>query len=400
MIAVTILGSTGSVGVSTLDVIARHPDKYRVFALSANHNVDELFRQCLVWSPEIAVMADPAAAGQLATALSAEGSATRVLAGAEALCEIAAHPGTDAVMAAIVGGAGLASSLAAVQAGKRMLLANKESLVMSGHLFMEAAHRSGADILPIDSEHNAIFQSMANGAGSHAAGIRKILLTGSGGPFRTRDLNTFGQITPAEACRHPNWSMGRKISVDSATMMNKGLEVIEARWLFDVPVADIEVVVHPQSIVHSMVDYIDGSVVCQMGNPDMRTPIAHGLAWPRRIDSGVAPLDLINAGSLTFEVPDYQRFPCLRLARAAAEAEQSLSVALNAANEIAVQGFLDELISFTDIPVIIEKVMAGTDQQAISELAEVLALDEQCRQLARGILKSMSKNSLSGAFDA
>lgn len=393
---VTILGSTGSVGVNTLDVISRNLDQYQVFALTANTSVLQLAEQCRLYQPRFAVLRDSTAAAQLRQLLS--GSATQVLAGAAGLAEVAAHQDTDYVMAAIVGAAGLASTLAAVQASKRVLLANKEALVMSGSLFMQAVQDHQATLLPIDSEHNAIFQSMANGAASHAKGIRKILLTGSGGPLRQWPLAELSSVTPDQACAHPNWVMGRKISVDSATMMNKGLEIIEARWLFNVAVAKIEVVVHPQSIVHSMVDYIDGSIVAQMGNPDMRTPIAHGLAWPARVDSGVSMLDMAQVGRLDFEAPDLQRFPCLALARAVAEGAQSLAIALNAANEVAVQAFLDELITFTDIPVIIEAVLAQTDSSAALTMDAILAIDLQARQQAKSFMQRKYHRPRPGIF--
>ena len=393
---VTILGSTGSVGVNTLDVISRNLDQYQVFALTANTSVLQLAEQCRLYQPRFAVLRDSTAAAQLRQLLS--GSATQVLAGAAGLAEVAAHQDTDYVMAAIVGAAGLASTLAAVQASKRVLLANKEALVMSGSLFMQAVQDHQATLLPIDSEHNAIFQSMANGAASHAKGIRKILLTGSGGPLRQLPLAELSKVTPDQACAHPNWVMGRKISVDSATMMNKGLEIIEARWLFNVAVAKIEVVVHPQSIVHSMVDYIDGSIVAQMGNPDMRTPIAHGLAWPARVDSGVSMLDMAQVGRLDFEAPDLQRFPCLALARAVAEGAQSLAIALNAANEVAVQAFLDELITFTDIPVIIEAVLAQTDSSAALTMDVILAIDLQARQQAKSFMQRKHQRPRPGIF--
>ena len=393
---VTILGSTGSVGVNTLDVISRNLDQYQVFALTANTSVLQLAEQCRLYQPRFAVLRDSTAAAQLRQLLS--GSATQVLAGAAGLAEVAAHQDTDYVMAAIVGAAGLASTLAAVQASKRVLLANKEALVMSGSLFMQAVQDHQATLLPIDSEHNAIFQSMANGAASHAKGIRKILLTGSGGPLRQLPLAELSKVTPDQACAHPNWVMGRKISVDSATMMNKGLEIIEARWLFNVAVAKIEVVVHPQSIVHSMVDYIDGSIVAQMGNPDMRTPIAHGLAWPARVDSGVSMLDMAQVGRLDFEAPDLQRFPCLALARAVAEGAQSLAIALNAANEVAVQAFLDELITFTDIPVIIETVLAQTDSSAALTMDAILAIDLQARQQAKSFMQRKHQRPRPGIF--
>lgn len=387
---VTILGSTGSVGANTLDVIQRHPGKYQVFALTANRNAQALAAQCLIFKPRYAVMADPAALPQLQGELESAGYPLRditLLAGEQGLVDVAAHQDVDYVMAAIVGGAGLAPTLAAVEAGKRLLLANKESLVMSGAVFMQAVRANNVTLLPIDSEHNAIFQSLANGASDHATGVRKLLLTGSGGPLRTLPLAQLARVTPDQACAHPNWNMGRKISVDSATMMNKGLEIIEARWLFDLPVSDIEVVVHPQSIIHSMVDYIDGSIVAQLGNPDMRTPIAHGLAWPDRVDSGVARLDMTQIGQLDFEPPDMARFPCLGLARAVAEAPMSLAIALNAANEIAVQAFLDELIAFTAIPKVIESVLAGTDSEDALTIEAIAALDAAARQQALAFIQ-------------
>jgi 1-deoxy-D-xylulose-5-phosphate reductoisomerase len=376
----SILGATGSIGKNTLDVVRRHSSRYEVFALTANKNVELLYEQCREFEPDIAVMRDADAAADLEGRLA--GSRTRVLSGAAALEQVASADECDAVMAAIVGGAGLAASFAAATAGKRVLLANKESLVMSGGLFMKAIRDSSATLLPIDSEHNAIYQCLANGADDHAMGVDKILLTASGGPFRNTPLDQLLDVTPQQACAHPNWSMGRKISVDSATMMNKGLELIEACWLFDLRPQDIEIVVHPQSIVHSMVQYIDGSVIAQMGNPDMRTPIAHGLAWPERIDSGVDTLDVVASARLDFEAADQERFPCLRLAREAAGASQGHSIALNAANEVAVQGFLDELIRFTDIPLIIETVLEQTCSGEAPTIEQVVALDKSARVVA------------------
>lgn len=389
---VTILGSTGSVGLSTLDVIGRNSGQYQVFALTANTNATLLAEQCRQYRPRFAVLCDEAAARQLRALLAGSELATEILVGPAGLNQVAAHADTDYVMAAIVGAAGLASALAAVEAGKRLLLANKEALVMSGSLFMQAVRTRQSTLLPIDSEHNAIFQSMANGAATHATGIRKILLTGSGGPLRQLPLAQMSQVTPDQACAHPNWSMGRKISVDSATMMNKGLEIIEAKWLFDLDVNQIEVVVHPQSIIHSMVDYIDGSIVAQLGNPDMRTPIAHGLAWPNRIDSGVSMLDMTTIGRLDFEPPDLQRFPCLRLAQEVARGAQSLAIAMNAANEVVVQAFLDELILFTDIPLIIESVLEQTDTDDALTMASILAIDNHARQRA---VKAMQRKGVS-----
>jgi 1-deoxy-D-xylulose-5-phosphate reductoisomerase len=389
---VTILGSTGSVGLSTLDVIGRNSGQYQVFALTANTNATLLAEQCRQYRPRFAVLCDEAAARQLRALLAGSELATEILVGPAGLNQVAAHADTDYVMAAIVGAAGLASALAAVEAGKRLLLANKEALVMSGSLFMQAVRTRQSTLLPIDSEHNAIFQSMANGAATHATGIRKILLTGSGGPLRQLPLAQMSQVTPDQACAHPNWSMGRKISVDSATMMNKGLEIIEAKWLFDLDVNQIEVVVHPQSIIHSMVDYIDGSIVAQLGNPDMRTPIAHGLAWPNRIDSGVSMLDMTTIGRLDFEPPDLQRFPCLRLAQEVARGAQSLAIAMNAANEVVVQAFLDELILFTDIPLIIESVLEQTDPDDALTMASILAIDNHARQRA---VKAMQRKGVS-----
>ncbi len=381
---ITVLGATGSIGLSTLDVVARHPDRYQVFALSGFSRLDELLALCVKHTPECAVVPDEAAASRLAAGLRAAGLATQVLIGERGLCQVAADPCVDAVMAAIVGAAGLRPTLAAVEAGKKVLLANKEALVMSGDLFMQAVRRSGAVLLPIDSEHNAIFQCLpgdfARGLGN--VGVRRILLTASGGPFRETPLADLEHVTPEQACAHPNWSMGRKISVDSASMMNKGLELIEACWLFDARPEQVEVVVHRQSVIHSMVDYVDGSVLAQMGNPDMRTPIAHALAWPERMDSGVAPLDLFAVGRLDFEAPDEQRFPCLRLARQAAQAGNSAPTMLNAANEVAVAAFLERRIRYPEIARMIEDVMSLEPVVALDALDAVFAADARARELA------------------
>ncbi len=382
---ITVLGSTGSIGVSTLDVLRRHPDHYRAFALTANCRLDELFEQVMAFRPRYAVMRDESRAEQLRNRLQQAGSDTEVLAGTEGLVAVSEHPEVDQVMAAIVGAAGLLPTLAAVRAGKRMLLANKESLVMSGQLFMSAVKESGAELLPIDSEHNAIFQCMPTDfpAGLRQSGVSRVLLTGSGGPFRTLPLDEFGAVTPDQACAHPNWSMGRKISVDSATMMNKGLELIEACWLFSASTDQVQVVIHPQSVIHSMVQYVDGSVLAQMGNPDMRTPIAHGLAWPRRLESGVEPLDLVQVAQLDFQAPDEARFPCLRLAREAMAAGQTASVVLNAANEVAVDAFLNGQAKFTDIPALIESVLGASTLVDAVDIDTILRADEEARVLAR-----------------
>jgi 1-deoxy-D-xylulose-5-phosphate reductoisomerase len=381
---ITVLGATGSVGLSTLDVIARHPDLYEVFALTGFSRLKELLALCVRHTPRFAVVPDVALARNLQDDLVAAGLDTRVLVGESGLCEVAGHPQVDTVLAAIVGAAGLRPTLAAVEAGKKVLLANKEALVMSGALFMQAVHRSGAVLLPIDSEHNAIFQCLptdyARGLGS--VGVRRILLTASGGPFRETPLADLMGVSPEQACAHPNWSMGRKISVDSATMINKGLELIEACWLFNARPEQVEVVIHKQSVIHSMVDYVDGSVLAQLGNPDMRTPIAHALAWPRRIDSGVAPLDLFAIARLDFQAPDEQRFPCLRLARQAAEAGNSAPAMLNAANEVAVAAFLDRRIRYPEIASIIEEVLSLEPVVAVDELGVVFEADSKARALA------------------
>lgn len=387
---VTILGATGSIGISTLEVIRLNQSAFNVFALTANSNVEKMLEQCLATKPRFAVMRNDEAAAKLSELLKQNQiSGTEVLSGDAGLSHVASHDDVDDVVAAIVGGAGLKPTMAAVEAGKKILLANKESLVMSGRLFMEAVVKNEATLLPVDSEHNAIFQCLANGASSHASGVRKIMLTGSGGPFLRRSLESFVDVTPKEACAHPNWSMGQKISVDSATMMNKGLELIEARWLFDVSPDQIEFVVHPQSVVHSMVEYNDGAVVAQMGQPDMRTPIAHTLAWPERIDSGVPALDFMAMSKLEFEAADLVRFPCLLLARRAAEGPQSYAIALNAANEVAVQAFLDELIGFADIPIVNETVLDDTADAEPATIDEVLTIDAGARKSALRLIEQI-----------
>ena len=381
---VTVLGATGSVGLSTLDVIARHPELYQVFALTGFTRHSELLALCVKHTPQFAVLPTQEAARKLQDDLAVAGLDTRVLVGEGGLCEVASHPQVDTVLAAIVGAAGLRPTLAAVEAGKKVLLANKEALVMSGALFMEAVRQSGAVLLPIDSEHNAIFQCLPvdYARGLVPVGVRRILLTGSGGPFRETPLDQLCDVTPEQACAHPNWSMGRKISVDSASMVNKGLELIEACWLFDARPDQIEVVIHPQSVIHSMVDYMDGSVLAQLGNPDMRTPIAHALAWPMRIDSGVAPLDLFSIARLDFQAPDEQRFPCLRLARQAAESGNSAPAMLNAANEVAVAAFLDRRIRYPEIASMIDEVLNLEPVVALHDLEAVFEVDSKARVLA------------------
>jgi len=389
MQTLTILGATGSIGRSTLDVVARHPDRYRVFALGAQRRDDELYQQCLRHAPRYAALADQAAARRLADRIAAAGLDTEVLGGTSALAELAAHEEVDTVMAAIVGAAGLAPTLAAARAGKRILLANKESLVMAGDVFLRACLEGRATVLPIDSEHNAVFQCLpSEGRGGRGCpGVRRIVLTASGGPFRKATFEQMGDATPEQACAHPKWSMGRKISVDSATMMNKGLELMEAFHLFGVAGSQLDVLVHPQSIVHSLVEYDDGSVLAQMGNPDMRTPIAQALAHPERIDSGVVPLDLVSIGRLEFEAPDAQRFPCLRLAREALAAGGAAPCILNAANEIAVAAFLERAIRFTDIAAVTEAVLHAVGaRRAGTTIEEVFAIDAEARSLARGRL--------------
>lgn len=390
-----ILGSTGSIGASTLSVIEHNPDKYYTFALVGGRNVELMFEQCLKFQPHFAALDDVAAAKVLAEKLKAHKCATEVLAGQQAICELAAHPQADMVMAAIVGAAGLLPTLSAVKAGKRVLLANKESLVTCGQLFIDAVREYGAQLLPVDSEHNAIFQSLPPEAQQKIGfcslselGISKIVLTGSGGPFRYTELEQFEHITPEQAVAHPNWSMGKKISVDSATMMNKGLEYIEARWLFNASAEEMEVIIHPQSIIHSMVRYIDGSVIAQMGNPDMRTPIAETMAYPKRTFAGVAPLDFYQLNGLTFIQPDYQRYPCLKLAIEAFAAGQYATTAMNAANEIAVESFLNSQIKFTDIAKVNAKVVDLIKPQQIHSVDDVLDVDKKARELAKTVILS------------
>ncbi|SEE14986.1 1-deoxy-D-xylulose-5-phosphate reductoisomerase [Pseudomonas migulae] len=381
---ITVLGATGSIGLSTLDVIARHPERYQVFALSGFTRLSELHALCVRHAPKFAVVPEQSAARVLQDDLRAVGLSTRVLVGEEGLCQVASDPEVDTVMAAIVGAAGLRPTLAAVETGKKILLANKEALVMSGALFMQAVRKSGSVLLPIDSEHNAIFQCMPQdfSRGLGVVGVRRILLTASGGPFRQTPLAELADVSPEQACAHPTWSMGRKISVDSASMMNKGLELIEACWLFDAKPSQVEVLIHPQSVIHSLVDYIDGSVLAQLGNPDMRTPIANALAWPERIDSGVAPLDLFAIARLDFQAPDEERFPCLRLARQAAEAGNSAPAMLNAANEVAVAAFLDGRVRYLEIASIIEEVLNLEPVVAVDDLEAVFTADAKARVLA------------------
>ncbi|MEW8042786.1 MAG: 1-deoxy-D-xylulose-5-phosphate reductoisomerase [gamma proteobacterium symbiont of Phacoides pectinatus] len=384
MIGLTVLGSTGSIGVSTLDVAARHPRRFRVVALTANRDVGKLFAQCRQFQPRYAVMADAECARELARRLAQVACPTEVLSGVEGLESVAALAEVQFVMAAIVGAAGLLPTLAAVRAGKRILLANKEALVVAGQLFMQEADRNNALILPVDSEHNAIFQCMPHDyrRGFARVGVERILLTASGGPFRQLPLERLSRVTPKQACAHPNWSMGRKISVDSATMMNKGLELIEACWLFHTTPERVQVVVHPQSVIHSMVQYVDGSVLAQLGHPDMRTPIAHAMAWPERITSGVSGLDLFEVARLDFEPPDPRRFPCLSLASQAITAGGTAPALLNAANEVAVAAFLEERIGFDAIPALIEAVLNDLTPVAADSLETLLEADREARALA------------------
>ena len=411
--SVAILGSTGSIGVSVLDVIRRHPDKYRVAGLSANINLAALGRQCAEFNPELAVMADEGAAKKLAGALAVKGAVkgtdTRVLGGAEALSELAGS-GADIVVCGIVGAAGLRSTLAAVRGGKKVLIANKEPLVMLGQLIMAEARASGATVIPVDSEHNAIFQCLPQclpqdsaqatpqnvGRGAarawDTAGIHKLWLTGSGGPFRQLPPEDFSRVTPAQACAHPNWEMGPKISVDSATMMNKGLELIEAGVLFSMAVGDIEIVIHPQSVIHSMVEYVDGSILAQLSSPDMRVSIANALGWPRRIDSGARRLSLLDCGRFDFEAPDHRRFPSIGLARAAAHAGGAMPAVMNAANEVAVEAFLGKTLAFDKIPLVVERTMARAEAGPVCDLESVLAADRQARRLCRELLPGRGTN--------
>ncbi|MDQ2963377.1 MAG: 1-deoxy-D-xylulose-5-phosphate reductoisomerase [Pseudomonadota bacterium] len=385
---ITLLGATGSIGASTLDVVARHPDRFAVTALAAKRQWQRLLELVTRFRPPYAALLDPDAAHELASAVRREGLATRVLSGAEGLCEAATLPEIDSVVAAIVGGAGLAPTMAAARAGKRILLANKETLVLAGGVFMAAVREGGATLLPIDSEHNAIFQCLpaAYAGAPEKGGVRRILLTASGGPFRSTPFGELGGVTPDQACDHPRWRMGRKISVDSATMMNKGLEVIEAHWLFGAAPDQIEVVIHPESIVHSLVEYVDGSVLAQLGNPDMRTPIAQALAWPERIEAGVAPLDLAQIGALHFAAPDAARFPCLGLAYAALVAGGSAPATLSAANEEAVAAFLERGIGFLDIARVCAESLACLPACPVASLADALEADRAGRALARQLL--------------
>ncbi len=387
----TILGSTGSIGVSTLDVVTRHPDRFQIIALTANHSIEKMLEQCRLYRPRYAVMLDKTSGEKLQIAIREAGIATEVMWGVESLEKVASLPEVDTVMAAIVGAAGIRPTFAAARAGKQVLLANKETLVMAGRIFMDVVKQHHATLLPIDSEHNAIFQSLPHHfTGDLAAvGVRRILLTASGGPFRQSSLASLEQVTPEQACAHPNWVMGQKISVDSATMMNKGLEVIEAHWLFNAAPEKIQVVIHPQSVIHSMVEYVDGSVLAQLGNPDMRTPIAHALGLPDRIETGVAPLDMFKIGRLDFEAPDFKRFPCLGLAYQALAAGGSTPAILNAANEVAVESFLKRRMPFTAIPVMIEKVMQSVSRKDIATLEDVLEADREARETAHDLLASL-----------
>jgi len=392
---VAVLGATGSIGVSTLKVLALHPERFRVIALSAHQQVDRLREQCLAFRPAMAVVHDELAARELAQTLASAGCDTEVLSGPEALGRVACDPRVATVVCGIVGAAGLESAWAAVKGGKRVLFANKEPLVMSGHLLLAEARRSGAELLPLDSEHNAIFQCLPpHVTDLKRAGVRRILLTCSGGPFRDMPASQFASVTPEQACAHPRWVMGRKISVDSATLMNKGLELIEACRLFEITPDQVEIVVHPQSVIHSLVEYIDGSVLAQLGNPDMRTPIAHALGFPDRIEAGVARLDLAQIGRLDFEAPDETRFPCLTLARAAAVAGGSAPTILNAANEIAVEAFLQGTLSFAAIPQVIEDVMNTVPVVPADTLEAILEEDRKARALAH---RSMARWAHKGA---
>ena len=387
----TILGSTGSIGTSTLDVVRRHPQRFQIVALCAHRQIDRLYEQCLEFKPHFAVVGDADDASRLAARLADAACQTIVESGPAALIRMAELAEVETVMAAIVGAAGLPPTLAAAKSGKKVLLANKEALVMAGPVFMRAVRENAAVLLPIDSEHNAIFQSLPDDFSGDLSRswVSSILLTASGGPFRNTPLNALDSVSPDQACAHPNWVMGRKISVDSATMMNKGLEVIEAHWLFNVPAEKIKVVIHPQSVIHSLVQYIDGSVIAELGNPDMRTPIAHALAYPERIEAGVAPLDLFEIGMLNFEHPDFERFPCLSLAYRALREGESAPATLNAANEIAVQAFLDGTIPFSLIPKIIANVMDRSVVRQLHSLADVLAADCSARQLANEVIAGM-----------
>lgn len=398
---ITLLGATGSIGRSTLDVISRHSARYQVHALTANTNVDALEALCEKWSPRFAVMSDANSAAELAERLQSKGVQTDVLSGDSGLLQVVEDDAVDCVVAAIVGAAGLVPSLAAARSGKRVLLANKEALVMSGKLFIDTARENNAVLMPVDSEHNAIFQCLPDCLTEHhssvkmtnlneKAGIERILLTASGGPFRGFSADQLHDVTPEQAVNHPNWDMGKKISVDSATLMNKGLELIEAYWLFDMDIVDIDVVIHPQSVIHSMVTYSDGSVLAQLGNPDMRTPIAHALAWPERITSGVEPLNIFDVAKLEFEQPDLDRFPCLRLCYEAIKTGGTATIVLNAANEIAVAAFLDDKIGFTDISYLIEQTLELADiSEDVSSLELILEADAQARTITNKCIAEM-----------
>lgn len=389
---IAILGSTGSIGVNTLDVIRAHPDRFKVVALTASKQVDLLAQQCFEFKPSIAVVSDVDGAARLSQLLLEKKINTQVLYGPQALVNAVTDSDCDTVMAAIVGAAGLVPALAAARAGKRVLLANKEALVMSGDLFMHAMKEGGGELLPIDSEHNAIFQCLPKQFSKEpnpSLGVEELWLTASGGPFRNTPLDQLASITPEQACAHPNWVMGRKISVDSATMMNKGLEVIEAFWLFGLPLEKIKVLIHPQSVVHSMVRYRDGSVLAQLGQPDMRTPIAYGLAWPERIDAGVAPLSLTQLAALSFAEPDLARFPCLSLAFSAANEGGTAPAVLNAANEIAVAAFLDEGLPYLQIPVVVEKVLNAIPTSSANSLELILSVDASAREAAKVVVKDI-----------
>ena len=386
---ITVLGSTGSIGVNTLDVIRKHPDRFKLVALTASKQVELLAAQCIEFVPAIAVIGDAQSAARLRAILLEKNISTQVLHGPEGLVSAVLDSGCDTVMAAIVGAAGLVPTLAAAKAGKRVLLANKEALVMSGHLFMQAMKAGGGELLPIDSEHNAIFQCLPPNFSQNSKlslGVEELWLTASGGPFRNTPIEELASITPDQACAHPNWVMGRKISVDSATMMNKGLELIEAFWLFGLPLEKIKVLIHPQSVVHSMVRYTDGSVMAQLGQPDMRTPIAYGLAWPERIEAGVAPLNLTELAALSFSEPDFQRFPCLALAFSAAKIGGIAPTVLNAANEIAVASFLDGRLPYLQIPVIVEKTLNAIENNSVDSLEVILEVDAHARRVARDFI--------------
>ncbi|MDD2775466.1 MAG: 1-deoxy-D-xylulose-5-phosphate reductoisomerase [Gallionella sp.] len=388
----TILGSTGSIGTSTLDVVSRHPERFQIFALTAHRQVNLLFKQCVQFKPRYAVLLEEDSSQQLRALLRDAGLLTEVLTGVAALEQVCVAHEVDSVMAAIVGAAGLRPTLAAARAGKKILLANKETLVMAGKVFMDAVRDSGSALLPIDSEHNAIFQSLPRNYNGNAAqhGVRRILLTASGGPFRNTPLADLKNVTPEQACAHPNWSMGQKISVDSASMMNKGLEVIEAHWLFNASADDIQVVVHPQSVIHSLVEYVDGSVIAQLGNPDMRTPIAYGLAYPERIPSGVSSLDLFKVATLNFTPPDFERFPCLALAYQALRSAGTAPSLMNAANEIAVAAFLDRKIAFLAIPQLIDRVLNQLPIHPVTCIEDVLEADAQARVAAEQVIRTLT----------